>query len=225
MPAKKHQDDKSKAPARPKSDDTRVARSRLARDRLPAEIRDSYEVHEWRHASAILVQDFPSEWNDLVYVLRHFRLKRSQIETPGGGKSPIAASINGMFAHRGWQEKRFRTSVTVDGQSRDTPTHGVDYFKNSIGIEMEWNNKDPFYDRDLNNFRLLHELHVIGVGIIITRCDELQDIFDELGKGKSYGPSTTHMSKLLPRIEGRGAGGCPLLVFGITRKLYDDDRQ
>ena len=28
------------------------------------------------------------------------------------------------------------------------------YFKNRIAVEMEWNNKDPFYDRDLNNFRI-----------------------------------------------------------------------
>jgi len=109
----------------------------------------------------------------------------------------------------------------VDGTSRASPTHSVDYFKNRVAIEMEWNNKDPFFDRDLNNFRLLHELGVISVGVIITRTDHLQDIFDELGKGKSYGPSTTHMSKLLPKIEGGGAGGCPVLVFGITKTIYD----
>jgi len=56
-----------------------------------------------------------------------------------------------------------------------------------------------------------------SVGVIITRCDELQEIFDSLDKGSSYGASTTHMSKLLPRIEG---GGCPILVFGISKKLY-----
>jgi len=33
----------------------------------------------------------------------------------------------------------------------------VDCFKNRVAIEVEWNNKDPFYDRDLNNFRLLYD--------------------------------------------------------------------
>jgi hypothetical protein len=80
---------------------------------------------------------------------------------------------------------------------------------------------DPIYDRDLNNFRLLFELRVIDVGIIVTRCDSLQTIVDELGKGKSYGASTTHMSKLLHKVEGGGAGGCPVLVFGISDSLYD----
>jgi len=44
-----------------------------------------------------------------------------------------------------------------------------------------------------------------------------------VGRGDSYGSSTTHMSKLLPRIEGGGGGGCPILVFGITRRLYVED--
>ena len=85
---------------------------------------------------------------------------------------------------------------------------------------MEWNNKDPFFDRDLNNFRLLFDLRVIDVGIIVTRCSELQDIFKGLKIGSSYGNSTTHMQKFLPRLEGGGGGGCPILVFGISSKLY-----
>ena len=37
------------------------------------------------------------------------------------------------------------------------------------------------------------------------------------------GASTTHISKLFPRIEGGGGGGCPVLVFGISKKLYVED--
>jgi len=105
---------------------------------------------------------------------------------------------------------------------KESPTHKVDCFKRGIGLEIEWNNKDPFYDRDLNNFRLLFDLRALSVGVIVTRSDELQQIFRQLGRGSSYGESTTHMSKLLPRIEGGGGAGCPLLVFGITKALYLD---
>ena len=42
-----------------------------------------------------------------------------------------------------------------------------------MALEIEWNNKDPFYDRDLNNFRLLFELRVVSVGVIVTRCASL----------------------------------------------------
>jgi hypothetical protein len=55
------------------------------------------------------------------------------------------------------------------------------------------------------------------------RCGDLQDIFDELGRGASYGASTTHLGKLLPRIEGGGGGGCPVLVLGISRLCYVED--
>ncbi|MHB1016144.1 MAG: BglII/BstYI family type II restriction endonuclease, partial [Desulfurivibrionaceae bacterium] len=77
--------------------------------------------------------------------------------------------------------------------------------------------------RDLNNFRLLFDLRAISVGVIVTRGDELQEIFKDLGRGSSYGNSTTHMSKLLPRIEGGSGAGCPVIVIGITKQLYAEE--
>jgi len=187
---------------------------------LPEFIREHYEVHEWKHACAILKEDFPKEWEDIISVLTEFRLYKSWITNPGGRKSNISEFIDSYLYQRGWEEKEFKTQVVVDEHTMDTPTHKVDCFRNRIAVEIEWNNKDPFYDRDLNNFRLLFDLRAISVGVIITRCDELQDIFKELGRGASYGASTTHMSKLLPRIEGGSGAGCPLLIIGISKKLY-----
>jgi hypothetical protein len=128
-----------------------------------------------------------------------------------------------FLGKRRWKEKQFTTSVIVDENKMDSPTHKIDCYKNRIALELEWNNKDPFFDRDLNNFRLLFDLRAISVGIIITRCDDLQEIFDSLGHGSSYGMSTTHMSKLLPRIEGGGGSGCPILVIGLKKSLYLED--
>ncbi len=192
-------------------------------DLLPQFIQDNYEIHEWKHACAILKEDFPNEWKDVVDVLTAFRLKRSHIVVGGGRKSKVSESIDNFLFARDWEEKDFATKVVVDENEMETPTHKVDCFKNRVALEIEWNNKDPFYDRDLNNFRLLFDLRAISVGIIITRCDELQDIFNSLGRGQSYGASTTHMSKLLPRIQGGGGAGCPLLVFGIKKSLYVED--
>ncbi|MCG3776886.1 MAG: hypothetical protein JW395_3757 [Nitrospira sp.] len=190
---------------------------------IPAFIQDHYEVHEWRHASTILTFNFQAEWANVVEVLTAFRLKRSDIMTAGGGKSPISAALDGGLTGLGWQEKKFHTQIVIDGAARESPTHKVDCFKNRVGLEIEWNNKDPFYDRDLNNFRLLFELGALDVGIIVTRSDELQDIFNQCGKGASYGASTTHMSKLIPRLDGGSGGGCPVLVIGITKSLYVED--
>ncbi|MEL6269278.1 MAG: BglII/BstYI family type II restriction endonuclease [Chloroflexota bacterium] len=190
---------------------------------LPQSIRDRYEVHEWKHACAIMHSDFPDEWQDLIDLLNGFSLCKSWLTVGGGRKSQISESIDTFLHSRGWVETGFDTAIRVDDTVLETPTHKVDCFKNAIAIEVEWNNKDPFYDRDLNNFRLLFDLRAISVGVIITRSDELQQIFNDPGRGSSYGASTTHMSKLLPRINGGGGGGCPLLVFGITDKTYNED--
>lgn len=191
--------------------------------RWPKFIADNYQIIDWNHASAILVADFPNEWQNLIDVLTNFRLKKSNIETPGGRKSQIAVDLDSVFYRMGWKEKHFQTVQSIDGDVREIPTHSIDCYKNRIGLEIEWNNKDPFYDRDLNNFRLLFELRAISVGVVVTRCTELQEIFDRLGRGKSFGSSTTHFDKLRPKLQGGGAGGCPVLAFGIKKSLYVEE--
>lgn len=190
---------------------------------FPQFIKKHYEIHEWRHASAILQHDFATEYSDICDVLTRFRLKKSFITVGGGRKSPVANWIDGEFYRKGWVEKHFDTKITIDQNEIKSPTHSVDCFKNRVALEIEWNNKDPFFDRDLNNFRLLFDLRAISLGVIITRRDELQAIFNKLGRGASFGASTTHMSKLLPRIQGGGGSGCPILVFGISKELYEED--
>lgn len=193
-------------------------------DCLPNNLVEKYEVYEWRHATAILKEDFPNQFEEILTVIENFVLKKSDILTRGGRLSPIANYFQSHFESLGWNETNFETAILVDDNKTETPTHKIDAFKNRVGIEIEWNNKDPFFDRDLNNFRLLHELRVLSVGIIITRSTELQTIFNQLDKGSSYGTSTTHMEKLKPRIDGGGGAGCPILVFGITPNLYVDDQ-
>jgi hypothetical protein len=192
-------------------------------DLFPKFILDNYEIHEWKHATTILKGDFPEEWDNLIETLTEFRLKKSWVAVGGGRKSLVADSLDTKLASFGWIEKSFDTKMVVDNVENISPTHKIDCYKNRIALEIEWNNKDPFFDRDLNNFRLLFELRAISVGIIITRCDELQDIFNELGRGSSYGASTTHLGKLLPRIQGGSGGGCPILVFGIKKSLFEED--
>lgn len=192
-------------------------------DLIPEEIQNAYEIHEWRHASAILATDFPEQWDDLLQVLGTFRLFASEITTPGGGRSPIAIRIDSHFYRLGWREHAFHTSVKVDAEELEAPTHKVDNVKGRVACDLEWNNKTEFFDRDLSNFRLLFELRAISAGIIITRATHLQVLFNSLGKGPSYGASTTHMDKLVPRLRGGSGGGCPIIVFGIKDTLYVND--
>ncbi|MBL8883866.1 MAG: restriction endonuclease [Hyphomicrobium sp.] len=190
---------------------------------VPKDIAELYEVHEWRNAAGVLSTSRPTEWQEVLETLRLFRLYRSEIVSPGGSKSKIANRFDAELKQRGWVEKQFKTAIELDGKRLDSPTHKIDCYKNHVALEVEWNNKDPFYDRDLNNFRLLFDLRAIEVGIIITRCSHLQEIFNALGRGPSYGNSTTHMDKLLTRIDGGAGGGCPVLVFGISKELYIED--
>ncbi|MEP0846672.1 MAG: restriction endonuclease [Phycisphaerae bacterium] len=190
------------------------------RGKLPESVLRHYEVHEWKHAAAILREDFPEQLDDLLDTLAVFRVKHEHIIAGGGGKSKVASSLDELLYARGWKKKRWDTKILLDGQATHSPTHEVDCVKGRVAVEIEWSNKDPFYDRDLNNFRLLFDLRAISVGIIVTKSDELAGLFDDLGIWRKYGTSTTWMSKLLPRIEGGGGGGCPILVFGIRRHLY-----
>jgi hypothetical protein len=190
---------------------------------IPKSLLAGYHVREWRNATGILETACPKEWSEIVRVLSKFRLLRSEVETAGGARSPISRGLDGAFYALGWEEKQFKTSIKVDDATYESPTHKVDCFKGRVALELEWNNKDPFFDRDLNNFRLLFDLRAIDVGIIITRSTELQKIFHRLGKGASYGASTTHHTKLWPRVEGGGGGGCPILTFAIKPSLYVDD--
>jgi hypothetical protein len=190
---------------------------------VPADIVARYEVHEWRNGLAILAAAHPKEWRNIVEVLRGFKLLKSDVMKPGGSKGLISSKLDTHFTQLGWVEKKFDTKIVVDSAEHIAPTHKVDCYKNRVALEVEWNNKDPFYDRDLNNFRLLFELRAIDAGVIITRCSELQQIFNKLGRGPSFGNSTTHMAKLLPRLEGGGGGGCPVVVFGIRGAAYVED--
>lgn len=190
---------------------------------IPPDIAARFEVHEWRNGLAILVAAHPEEWGNILEVLRGFRLLKSDVLKPGGSKTLISSKLDSHFTRLGWAEKKFDTKIVVDLAEHIAPTHKVDCYKNRVALEVEWNNKDPFFDRDLNNFRLLFDLRAIDAGVVITRCTELQQIFNKLGRGQSFGNSTTHMAKLLPRLEGGGGGGCPVVVFGIREAAYVED--
>lgn len=191
---------------------------------FPESFKEKYHIAEWRHALSILKGEFEEQLNDITQVLDEFELRKSSIMLGGGGKSKVSGFLDNYLYDLGWTEKGFETSIVIDGDNHETPTHKIDCVKGRIALDIEWNNKTEFYDRDLNNFRLLHALDAISVGIIVTRATELQtDIFKPLGIQSKYGSSTTHYNKLFPKIEGGGAGGCPLLVVAVKTGAYVED--
>ncbi len=115
---------------------------------VPQDLRDLYHVREWRDATGVLTTACPNEWADIVAILREFRLYRSEIQAEGGNRSLISRRLDGAFYKRGWIEKNFATAILIDDRRFDSPTHSVDCFKGRVAVEVEWNNKDPFFDRD-----------------------------------------------------------------------------
>ena len=67
----------------------------------------------------------------------------------------------------------------IDGVRKEAQSHEIDHVKafnaGTIALEIEWNNKDPFFDRDLENFKRLHADGGIPLGMIVTRGATLQD--------------------------------------------------
>ena len=147
---------------------------------VPEDLRDLYEVREWRNAAGVLSTAYPAEWADIQAVLRSFKLPKSQILAAGGNRSDLSKAFDGPFTKRGWIEKLFRTGIKLDETTIESPTHKIDCYKNHVALEIEWNNKDPFFDRDLENFKRLHADGAISLGVIITRGAALQDGLKQL---------------------------------------------
>lgn len=75
--------------------------------------------------------------------------------------------------------------------------------------------------------RTYFDCGLIDVGIIVTRAEELNDIFKEVTDDngqllmKKYGASTTWMGKLTYRLDSRRNGGCPILAIGIRKECVE----
>ncbi len=197
---------------------------------LPQDIAKLYEVHDYKHAAAILSKEFPIEFDDVCTVLRKFRFSKDDITSPGGSESHIPKIFSEILRPLKWKEMQLNAKLVVDDKVISHDTHKIDYIKNRVAFDLEWNSKDQTFDRDLYAFRAFFDYDRISAGILVTRSNDLDILFDELGGYKDkhdvprkykqkYGASTTHMGKLLPRLAAGRSGGCPLLVFGITRKL------
>lgn len=190
--------------------------------RLP----DGYTYGATRYADIVLESAFPEHFEDLENALWSLTVPFEAVAKGGGNRSEIAASFDGSLAERGWGKRTIEIQKLVDGYPvMAVRGHEIDMFKPGfrddpypgVGVEMEWNNKDPFFDRDLNNFAALHREGIIGVGIIVTRGPDLHHWLraEVEGGPQKYGASTTWWDKLVPRVNLGGGGECPLLLIGI----------
>jgi hypothetical protein len=201
---------------------------------IPEDIQQKYEIYDYKHAAAILYTEFPEHFSDVCTVLRNFTISKSDITSRGGNESNIPKKFSDILRPMGWEEKKLHARVIVDDNEISHDTHLVDYMKGRVAFDLEWNSKDQTYDRDLYAFKSFFDYDKLSLGILVTRSTDLNIYFTDLGTYVAedgtekkymakYGASTTQMGKLLPRLEAGRNGGCPILVFGITRKAIVED--
>lgn len=137
-----------------------------------------FEIQLESHASAILEKDFPSALADIERILLAVKIPILEIIGSGGGETKATQRLRRGFDSLGWHKKEFEIKKIINGVERESISHEVDHakeFENRkiVALEIEWNNKDPFFDRDLENFKRLHAEGAISVGIIVTRGSAL----------------------------------------------------
>ena len=140
--------------------------------------RKGFELRFVSHAAAIVAGDFQAAAADIEAALSSLELPISEIIGSGGGETQFTQRLRRSLAARGWPKHVFEITKTVDGQPRQSTSHEIDHVHRAtagvIALEIEWNNKDPFFDRDLENFKRLHAEGAISVGVLITRGASLQ---------------------------------------------------
>lgn len=138
-----------------------------------------FEILYVSHAAAILAGDFPDASADIERVLMEMDLPITEVIGSGGGETKFTQRLRRALAALGWTKHNFILGKTIDGVPRESTSHEVDHVRRYqagvIACEIEWNNKDPFFDRDLENFKRLHAEGAISVGVLITRGSSLQD--------------------------------------------------
>lgn len=138
-----------------------------------------FDVMTANHAMAVLTKDFPGPLAELCDTVGQVELRDTELVGGGGGEAQSTQRLRRALSARGWRKHNVVIRKIVDGEERAATTHEIDHVRKTpngtLALEIEWNNKDPFFDRDLENFQRLHAEGAISVGVIVTRGVSLQN--------------------------------------------------
>ncbi|MYD44854.1 MAG: restriction endonuclease [Gammaproteobacteria bacterium] len=137
-----------------------------------------FDIQAENHAITVLATDFAEPLHELCEILREVRIMDYELIQGGGGEAKSTQRLRRSLTKRGWCKHKIEIKKIVDGIERAAISHEIDHVRKTdngtIALEIEWNNKDPFFDRDLDNFQRLHSEGAISAGVIVTRGDSLQ---------------------------------------------------
>lgn len=210
--------------------------------RIPTDLLEKFEFYSYGHALEILSDAFPNEWAEIQDSLRQLVITVEDLKQAGGNETNIPKKFDDVLYPHGWREIKItgdlivkmypRRNVQRRGRFSDEPFdkkiiegyidgHNIDFLKNKVAFDLEWNSKDQTFDRDLLAMRTYFDCGIIDVGVIVTRSKELDDVFKEIDIISKYGASTTWMGKLTYRLDSRRNGGCPILAVGIKKACIE----
>ena len=133
--------------------------------KIPADIRERYEVHSYRNAAVILSETRKTEFDGLLNALREFRITTGMIRRAGGNESEIPKLLSSILRPLGWHETIVQGDLIVkmnwheltgerNGKSvfekrskevrrdRYLDGHKIDYVKDRVAFDLEWNSAD-----------------------------------------------------------------------------------
>jgi len=174
-----------------------------------------YQVLPLSHAEAILNVDFPQALQEIEKCLIDFRIPIAEIIGSGGGEAQGTQRLRRSLTDQGWPKTNFEISKVINGMAKESISHEIDHTKQfdnkgTVALEIEWNNKDPFFDRDLENYKRLHAEGAISVGVIITRGEDLQNSMKDL----VLGYAKKHEINNFDRLQQLG--------LTLTKRQHDD---
>jgi CRISPR-associated protein Csd2 len=82
-------------------------------DFIPKDIRELYEVHNYRNAAQVLSTGCAAEFRELLEGLRAFRLTIADIRKAGGNESDIPKRISELLRAKGWSETRIKGDLVI----------------------------------------------------------------------------------------------------------------
>ncbi len=142
-------------------------------------VKAGFELQFTSHAEAILEHDFPGVAAELQKALIGVSIPITEIVGRGGGEAKVTQRLRRRLTLLGWSKHSFELTKAVDGVAKESVSHEIDHVRKSkagtAALEIEWNNKDPFFDRDLENFKRLHAEGAISFGGVITRGSTMQN--------------------------------------------------
>ncbi len=137
-----------------------------------------FEIEFTSHCEAIILHDFGDLVEELESALAATTIPITEIVGGGGGEAKVTQRLRRSLAAKQWVKHNFELRKTVDGVAKESISHEIDHVRRAapgtFALEIEWNNKDPFFDRDLENFKRLHAEGAISAGAIVTRGSEMQ---------------------------------------------------